>query len=40
MENDIFKLDTAQLKEIAEALKSKIDTGLAENDTEVLCIPT
>jgi hexokinase len=39
MEN-IFKLDTAQLKEVAQALQAKVENGLAADNTEIQCIPT
>ena len=40
MENSILKLDTKKLEEIARSFRSKVDTGLSQNNTELLCIPT
>ncbi|MCL2073396.1 MAG: hypothetical protein FWH18_05735 [Marinilabiliaceae bacterium] len=40
MERFIFRLSDEQLKEIAISLKSKIEKGLCEFNSEVQCIPT
>ncbi len=40
MKKNIFKLSTKQLKEIAESLQSKVESGLNEENQEVQCIPT
>lgn len=40
MKNNLFALSEVQLKEIAESLATKIRKGLAEDGTEILCIPT
>ena len=40
MEENIFKLSTEQLKEIAESLQAKVEEGLSKPDQEVRCIPT
>ena len=40
MESNLFKLDTKQLEEIARSFRSKVETGLNQNNTELLCIPT
>ncbi|MCD7977133.1 MAG: hexokinase [Tannerellaceae bacterium] len=39
-EKNIFKLSGQQLKEIAVALKEKIEKGLETDNTEIQCIPT
>ncbi|MCL1822094.1 MAG: hypothetical protein FWG22_04645 [Prolixibacteraceae bacterium] len=36
----ILNLSTQELKEIALSLKSKVETGLNREDTEIQCIPT
>jgi hexokinase len=40
MNRNIFELSTEQLKEIAESLQQKVDSGLARENQEVQCIPT
>ena len=40
MKENIFKLSTAQLKEIAQDLQKKVENGLNNHKTEVQCIPT
>ncbi|MDR3093492.1 MAG: hexokinase [Bacteroidales bacterium] len=40
MANNISKLDTPQLKDIALSLQSKVETGLSTENSEVQCIPT
>ncbi|MDR1202302.1 MAG: hexokinase [Tannerellaceae bacterium] len=40
MENNIFKLDIEQLKEIANALQNRVVEGLSKENQEVQCIPT
>jgi hexokinase len=40
MKNNIFKLDIEQLREIAEALQSRVEEGLSKENQEVQCIPT
>jgi len=40
MKENIFKLSTAQLKEIAQDLQKKVEHGLDNHGTEVQCIPT
>lgn len=40
MKKDLFKLDKRQLMDIAEALRDKITTGLNEDGTEILALPT
>jgi hexokinase len=40
MKKNIFKLKMKQLKEIAQALQTKVETGLEKENTEVQCIPT
>lgn len=40
MEKNIFKLDDGQLTEIAQLLRSKVEEGLANNLSELACIPT
>jgi len=40
MKENIFKLSTAQLKEIAIDLQKKVENGLNNPNTEVQCIPT
>lgn len=40
MKNNLFELSDTQLKDIAKSLASKIQNGLAEDGTEILCIPT
>jgi Hexokinase len=40
MKNNLFSLSEKQLKEIAESLASRIQTGLAVDGTEILSIPT
>lgn len=40
MKENIFKLTTQQLQEIAEALHDKVEEGLREENREVQCIPT
>ena len=38
--NNQFKLTTQQLLEIANDLRQKIETGLQQDGTEILCLPT
>lgn len=38
--NNPFALSNSQLLEIANDLKSKIETGLQEDGTEIKCLPT
>ena len=40
MKENIFKLSTVQLKEIARDLQQKVENGLNNDNTEVQCIPT
>lgn len=40
MEKNIFELNTMQLKEIAQCLQKKVETGLSQENAEVQCIPT
>ncbi|MDR0430714.1 MAG: hexokinase [Tannerellaceae bacterium] len=40
MKENIFKLSTEQLKEIAQSLQSKVEEGLGKEKQEVQCIPT
>ncbi|MDH6357523.1 hexokinase [Parabacteroides sp. PF5-9] len=40
MNTNIFKLTSEQLKEIAQSLHDKVENGLANDNTEVQCIPT
>jgi hexokinase len=40
MNNNIFELNIEQLKEIAESLRNKVETGLKLENQEVQCIPT
>jgi hexokinase len=40
MENNIFKLSTDELKEIAQSLQTKISQGLQEDGNEIRCLPT
>jgi len=40
MKENIFKLSTSQLKEIAKDLQQKVENGLNNDNTEVQCIPT
>ncbi|MDR2495804.1 MAG: hexokinase [Tannerellaceae bacterium] len=40
MENNIFALNTEQLKEIAESLQKRVEEGLSTENQEVQCIPT
>ncbi|MDR0349290.1 MAG: hexokinase [Tannerella sp.] len=40
MEKNIFELTTEQLKEIAQSLQEKVETGLKQKNSEVQCIPT
>lgn len=40
MKENIFKLSTAQLKEIAVDLQQKVEYGLNNDKTEIQCIPT
>ncbi len=40
MKENIFKLSTAQLKEIALDLQQKVENGLNNDSTEIQCIPT
>jgi hexokinase len=40
MSRNIFDLSTEQLKEIAESLQNKVETGLRLENQEVQCIPT
>lgn len=40
MEKNVFELQTKQLKEIAQSLQKKVETGLSQENTEVQCIPT
>jgi hexokinase len=40
MKENIFKLSTAQLKEIATDLQHKVEYGLNNDNTEIQCIPT
>jgi hexokinase len=40
MKKKVFALKTKQLKEIAQSLQAKVETGLSKNNTEVQCIPT
>jgi hexokinase len=40
MKDNIFKLNIEQLKEIAEALQSRVGEGLSKENQEVQCIPT
>ena len=40
MNENIFKLDIEQLKEIARALQSRVEDGLSKENQEVQCIPT
>lgn len=40
MKKNIFQLKTKQLKEIAQALQTKIEKGLDIDGTEIACIPT
>ncbi len=40
MKENIFKLSTVQLKEIAIDLQQKVENGLKNHNTEVQCIPT
>jgi hexokinase len=40
MKENIFKLSTVQLKEIALDLQQKVENGLNHDNTEIQCIPT
>lgn len=40
MKENIFKLSTVQLKEIALDLQQKVENGLKNHNTEIQCIPT
>lgn len=40
MKKNYFELDKRQLTDIAEALRDRINTGLAEDGTEILALPT
>jgi len=40
MKENIFKLSTDQLKEIAQDLQQKVENGLNNHNTEIQCIPT
>jgi hexokinase len=40
MKKNIFELNLEQLKEIAQALQSRVEEGLSKDDQEVQCIPT
>ena len=40
MKENIFKLSTVQLKEIAMDLQQKVENGLNNHNTEIQCIPT
>ncbi|MDR0814727.1 MAG: hexokinase [Bacteroidales bacterium] len=40
MANNISKLDTPQLKDIALSLQNKVENGLSAENSEVQCIPT
>ena len=40
MEKNIFDLNIEQFKEIARDLKTKIETGLTKDGTEIACLPT
>ncbi|MDR2466203.1 MAG: hexokinase [Prevotellaceae bacterium] len=40
MEKNIFDLNIEQYKEIARDLKTKIETGLTKDGTEIACLPT
>lgn len=40
MEKNIFELSTKQLKEIAQSLQEKVETGLNQENAEIQCIPT
>ncbi len=40
MKENIFKLSTVQLKEIALDLQQKVENGLSNHNTEIQCIPT
>lgn len=40
MEKNIFELSTQQLKEIAQSLQEKVETGLSQKNSEIQCIPT
>ena len=40
MKENIFKLSTVQLKEIALDLQLKVENGLKKHNTEIQCIPT
>ena len=40
MKENIFKLSTVQLKEIAQDLQKKVENGLNNDNTEIQCIPT
>jgi hexokinase len=40
MEQNRFELETEKLKVIALSLQSKVEKGLKEEETEILCIPT
>lgn len=40
MDRNIFKLEQAQLKEIALSLQKKVEEGLAEDNAEIQCLPT
>lgn len=40
MKENIFKLSTVQLKEIALDLQQKVENGLGNDNTEIQCIPT
>ncbi|MDR0748438.1 MAG: hexokinase [Tannerellaceae bacterium] len=40
MKDNIFKLNIDQLREIAEALQSRVGEGLSKENQEVQCIPT
>lgn len=40
MKKNVFQLKKKQLKEIAQSLQAKVETGLSKENTEVQCIPT
>ena len=40
MERNIFKLEQAQLKEIALSLQKKVEEGLTKDNAEIQCLPT
>jgi hexokinase len=40
MKKNIFELSSEQLKEIAQALQSRVEDGLGKENQEVQCIPT